>query len=76
MKLILKIGVKMNYFRILNKIVICFIFIGFLISCKTGTQSTNSMILGQIQATNPDEETIGGGPKKLDSMISSESAKI
>ena len=60
----------MNCFRILKKIVICFMILGFLVSCKTGTQSTNSMIVGQIQATNPDEEAIYGILVNLKDYIS------
>jgi ketosteroid isomerase-like protein len=48
----------MNRLMVLNRIAICFLVLVFMVSCKTTSQSTNSMIVGQIQGTNPDEEAI------------------
>ena len=60
----------MNYFRVLNRINVCLIILITMVSCKTTSHSTNSMIVGQIQATNPDEEAIYGVLVNLKDYIS------
>ena len=50
----------MKCYRIPKSILICFLIFGSLVACKTGSQSTNAMLVDQIKATNLDEEAIYG----------------
>jgi hypothetical protein len=61
----------MKCYRILKSIIICFLIFAFLVACSTGPQSKSGMMVGQIKATNPDEETIYGILANLKDYISS-----
>ena len=36
----------------------CFLILGLLVGCNTGSHATKAMMVGQIQATSPDEKAI------------------
>ncbi len=61
----------MKCYRISKSIIICFLIFAFLVACSTGSQSKNAMMVGQIKATNPDEEAIYGILANLKDYISS-----
>ncbi len=57
--------------RILKSILICFLILGFLVACNTGSKSTKAMRVDQIKAASPDEEAIYGILVNIKDYISS-----
>ena len=57
--------------RILKSILICFLILGFLVACNTGSKATKAMMVDQIKATSPDEEAIYGILVNIKDYISS-----
>ena len=61
----------MKCYRIPKSILIYFLILGFLVACKTGSQSANAIMVGQIKTTNPDKEAIYGILANLKDYINS-----
>jgi len=57
--------------KAIKNVIIFGLILGFLVACKTGMQPSNAMMVGNIKATNPDEEAIFGILANLKDYISS-----